>query len=183
MTGALSSHYAEALADAVFSPDSGLSPEDAMNQLQSAATLVHESKDLELVLLSPAVTRSRKNAVVSKLSDQLGLHRLIRNFFLVVVSHRRISELPAMQQDFELAVDRRTGWIPAEIGSAHELSPEQREKIEHILGAKLGKFIRAHYKVDPSLIGGIRAHVASKEYDATVRGKLEGMRRRLALHL
>ena len=183
MGGALSSHYAEALADAVFAPDSGLSPEEAITQLQSAAALVKDSKDLELVLLSPAVSRSRKNAVISKLAEGLGLHKLIRNFLLVVVSHRRTPELPSMEQNFELAVDRRTGWIPADITSAHELSPEQRERIEHILGSKLGKFIRAHYKVDPSVIGGIRAHVASKEYDATVRGKLESMRRRLISHL
>ena len=80
-------------------------------------------------------------------------------------------------------VDERTGWLPAEIISAHELTPQEREQIEHSLGVKLGKFIRAHYAVDPSVIGGVRAHVASKEYDATIRGKLEGMRARLVSHL
>ncbi|HEX4167602.1 MAG TPA: ATP synthase F1 subunit delta [Bryobacteraceae bacterium] len=182
MTDALSSHYAEALANAVFGPESGVTPEEATEQLKWAADLISESKDVERALLSPSVSKIRKQAIAGKLADQLGLHRLIKNFLLVVVSHRRIRELPAMQQDFELIVDERTGWLPAKITSAHELGAEQRQSIERALGSKLGKFIRAHYIVDPSVIGGIRAHIASREYDATVRGKLESMRVRLLSH-
>jgi len=180
MTGALTSHYANALADAVFKPNSGLSPKDAVEQLRAADALVSGSKELERALLSPAVSRNRKNAVIAKLADDLGLHRIIRNFLLVVVGHRRIHQFAQMQRDFELVVDERLGWIPAEIASAHELNAQQREQIERALGAKLGRFIRAHYSVDPSLIAGVRARVASKEYNATLRSKVEDMRYRLA---
>lgn len=183
MTDALSSHYARALADAVFRPNSGLSPEDAVAQLRSAESLITGSDQLQRVLLSPAVPKSKKNAVLSKLADELGLHRLIRNFLLVVVSHRRTHEISAIRQDFELLSDERLGWVPADIASAHELGPSEREQIERALGTKLGKFIRAHYSVDPSLLAGVRARVASHEYDATLRGKLENMRYRLAAAL
>jgi F-type H+-transporting ATPase subunit delta len=59
------------------------------------------------------------------------------------------------------------------------LAPNQREAIERALGTKLGKFIRAHYKVDDTLLAGVRARVGAKEYDATLRGKLESLRQRL----
>jgi F-type H+-transporting ATPase subunit delta len=183
MADALSRHYAGALADAVFAPDSGLSPKDAIAQVKEIASLVTTSKELERAMLSPAVTKLRKQAVISRIADDLGLHRLIRNFLLVVVSHRRIRDLNEIVKNFELIVDERTGWIPAEIASAHELKPEQRQDIERVLGAKLGKYVRAHYQVDPALIGGVRARVASKEYDATVRGKLESLRQRLAANV
>jgi len=183
MADALSNHYAEALANAVFAPGSDLSAEAASEQLKAAVGLLRDSQDLQLAMLSPAVNKTRKQAVIGKLADQLGLHRLIKNFLLVVVSHRRTRELPAMQKSFDLIVDERTGWIAAEIASAHELNPEQREEVERALGTKLGKFIRAEYQVDPALIGGIRAHLAAKEYDATVRGQLESMRLRLVARL
>lgn len=179
MIDALAVHYAEALATAVFAPNSGLTPEAASRQLKDSIDLLQESKDLERVLLSPAVIKTRKQAVIGKLADMLGLHRLIKNFLLVVVSHRRTRELPSIQQSFDLIVDERTGWLPADITSAHELNPEQREQIERALGMKLGRFIRGNYRVDPAVIGGIRAHVAAVEYDATVRGSLESMRSRL----
>ncbi len=88
-----------------------------------------------------------------------------------------------MRQKFEIVVDERLGWIPADISSARELNPQQRQDIERVLGTKLGKFIRAHYKVEPALLAGVRARVASKEYDATLRGKLESMHQRLVAHL
>lgn len=181
MIGALATHYARALADVVFAPNSALAPADAVEQLRSLEELISGSKDLERALLSPAVLKSRKEAVVSKLAGELGVHRIIRNFLLVVVSHRRTKELSAMRQQFEAVVDERLGWIPAEITSARELRAANKEQIERALGAKLGKFIRAHYTVDPELLAGVRARVASREYDASLRGRLENMRQRLAV--
>ena len=179
MTDALATHYARALADAVFGPRSDLSPQDAVEQLRSIDSLISGSKELQRVLLSPAVVKTRKQAVVSKLAEELGLNHLIRNFILVVVSHRRTYGLSGMRQQFEALVDERLGWVPAEISSARELTSQQKEEIERALGTKLGKFIRPTYKVEPQLLAGIRARVASREYDASVRGKLEDMRQML----
>jgi F-type H+-transporting ATPase subunit delta len=163
----------------VFRPNSGLAPVDARGQLAAATDLVSSSPELRIALLSPAVTKPRKEAVIARLADDLGLHRLIKNFLLVLVSHRRISELQHIQKEFELVADEREGWIRAEIMSAKDLSAPQKEEIERALGTRLGKFIRAQYLVDPALIAGIRARVASVEYDASLRGKLESMRQRL----
>jgi F-type H+-transporting ATPase subunit delta len=182
MAAALAGHYASALADAVFAPNSGLSAENAVTQLREAEALVSGSKELQLALGSPAVGKQRKTAVIAKLADLLELHRLVRNFLLVVVAHRRTRDLRDMRQHFEAAVDARLGWVPAEVTSARELGEQQRQEVERILGTKLGKFIRATYGVDAGLIGGLRARVASREYDASVRGKLESMRQRLARH-
>ncbi len=180
MQGALAVHYADALADAVFAPNSGLRPEDAIAQLRAVEQLISGSELLQRALVSPAVNKSRKSAIVTRLADEMEVHRKIRNFLLVLVSHRRTKELGAIRRSFEEVVDERLGWIPARITSAKELTAEQREHIERALGTEFGKFIRAHYQVDPSLIGGVRAHVGSKEYDATIRGRLESMRLRLA---
>ena len=77
-----------------------------------------------------------------------------------------------MRREFERIVDERLGWVPADVTSARELSPKEKEEVERVLGSKLGKYIRAHYAVDPNLLGGVRARVASREYDATVRSRL-----------
>jgi F-type H+-transporting ATPase subunit delta len=180
---ALSVHYAQALADAVFAPNSGLAPHDAVEQFRSAESLLTNSKQLQLALLSPAVSKTRKEAVISKLAQEMNLHRVVRNFLLVVVSHRRVADLKAVRESFEEVVDERLGWVRAEIASAHDVAPAEREEIERALGQRLGKFIRATYVVDSALIGGVRARVASKEYDATVRGKLDSLRQRLVSSL
>jgi F-type H+-transporting ATPase subunit delta len=180
MPGALAVHYAEALAESVFRPDSGLTPPDALSQLHMAETVLSGSKPLEHALNSPGVSKARRRAVVEKLASQMAFHRLLRNFLVVVVSHRRTHQLPAIRRAFEAAVDQRLGFAPAQIASAKELSADQKQQIEQALSAKLGKSLRAAYVVDPALLGGVRARVASREYDASVKGKLESMRERLA---
>lgn len=179
MTNALATHYAQALADVVFAPEAGISPEHAVEQFREAEGLVSGSEDLQKVLASPAVKRSRKIAIMSELAEKLALNRLLRNFLLVVIRHRRASELSRIRAEFERVVDERLGWVPAEIASAHDLTEEQRSQIEGSLSDRLNKRIRAHYRIDPALLGGVRVRVASREYDATLRGKLESMRREL----
>lgn len=179
MTGALAAHYADALASAIFAENAGISPQDAVEQLRSVDDLVSGSVQLKRALLSPAINKSKKAAVLSSLAEELGLHRLIRNFLLVIVAHRRTNDISGIRQEFEAAVDKRLGWVPAEVTSAQELSAGEKEEIERALGGKLGKFIRATYQVDANLLAGVRARVASKEYDATLRGKLESLRQTL----
>ena len=176
MNGASASHYACALADAVLSPDSDLEPQQAVDQLRSAESLLAASRQLQLVLLSPAVSRDQKIALIRQLANQCGFHKTICNFLLIITLHRRTSELKQMCSNFGSILDTRLGRISAEISSARELTAEQRGEIERVLRSSLGKEIRARYKIDPFLLGGIKASVDSKEYDATIRGRLERLR-------
>jgi F-type H+-transporting ATPase subunit delta len=180
MVDALSTHYAHALADAVFEPNSGLSPEDALEQLSTAVALFNSSRDLHQVLLSPAIPRGKKTEIVGRLLDEEGVHRLIRNFLMVIVEHRRTGELEHIRNSFEAAIDERQGFVRAEIVSANELTGAQKEELLRALGTKAGKYIRPVYKVDKSIVGGVIARFGSREYDGSVTGRLEAMRRQLS---
>ena len=183
MNTALASHYASALADAVFSSDSDLAPQDAVEQLRTVASLLLACRQLQVILPSPAVRKDQKSALVDQLAGEFALHRTLRNFMLLVVLHRRTGELKRILADFEQLVDERLGFVPAEIYSARELSAEERGKIERALSDRLGKAVRARYKVDSSVLGGVKASVDSKEYDATIRGQLERLRTHLFANL
>jgi len=179
MRDALSDHYAHALADAVFADASGLAPKEAIKQLNAAADLLQSSEQLRLILLSPAVPRAKKTQIIGRLLDEQGVHRLIRNFLMVIVEHRRTGELDRIQGSFEEAVDERQGFVRAEIVSAYELTEAQRQELLHALGTKAGKFIRPVYKIDKNILGGVIARLGSKEYDGSLTGRLAAMRRRL----
>jgi F-type H+-transporting ATPase subunit delta len=180
MVDALSSHYAEALADGVFAPNSGITPEEAVAQLKSAVEVFASSPDLKQVLMSPAVPREKKTQVVGAVLSEDGLHRLIRNFLMVIVEHRRTAELERIENSFEAAVDKRQGYVRADIISAVPLTDSQREELLHALGTKVGKFIRPVYQLDKNIVGGVIARFGSREYDGSVTGRLEAMRRRLS---
>jgi F-type H+-transporting ATPase subunit delta len=183
MNGALASHYARALADWVLSPESDLQPQQALDQLYSIEYALSSSDDLQLVLRSPTVSKGDKFMLAERLAEELALHRTIRNFMLLVVTHGRTHEIGRMVAEFDRVIDERRGIVPAKVFSARELSHQERETVERALSSNLGRPTRARYEVDSSLLGGIRAIVDSKEYDASLRGRLERLRTELFSHI
>jgi F-type H+-transporting ATPase subunit delta len=180
MSLAIANRYARALADAVLSPGSGLEAPSALAQLSDFNLLLGASSDLRNVLLSPAVPASRKRAVVAKLGEPLGLHKLIRNFRFVVIDHRRAGQLNEIVAAFELAIDERLGRVRAKVSSPTPLAGPERDSLHAQLARMTGKQVRCEFQVDPNLLGGVSVRIGSTIYDGSVRGQLESLRRRLA---
>ncbi len=179
MASALAYRYARALVDIVLQPGSQLKPEDAVAQLQSAATMVADSHELRNALLTPAISPSRKRAAMGKLLQELGASTVIRNFIFVVIDHRRIAMLDEMREAFELALEERLGFARAEVVSASALDDQHKAQLESELARLTGKRMRLHFAVDPELLGGAAARIGSTLYDGSLRGQLEQMRRQL----
>ena len=177
---AVAARYANALADVVSAPDSAVQPLDAARELRDFEAVLAQSHDLREVLHTPAITGSRKKAVVGRLADLLKLSRISRNFLLVLIGHRRITLLAEILQTFEIVLDERAGYIRAEISSASALDDAQRARIGAEIEKIAGKRIRSAWLVDESLIGGVVAKVGSTVYDGSVRGSLESLGRRLS---
>lgn len=177
MLSAVGSRYARALVDAVMAPGSGLKPADALAQLRSMEQLLAESADLRAALLTPSIPTSRKRAVIGKFADTLGCARVIRNFFFVLLDHRRIAQLSEIREAFDLLIDQQMGFVRADVISAEPLDERQSADLQAELTKVSGKQIRPHFTVDPSLLGGVRARVGSTMYDGSIRGQLEQMRR------
>jgi F-type H+-transporting ATPase subunit delta len=178
MSLAVATRYARALADVA--TGAGLTPEAVLAQLKDFQAAVASSPDLKNVLSSPAVSPSRKRAVVTQLSEPMGLGEKVRNFLYVLIDHRRVGLLGTIAQAFEVVMDERLGRVRADIASALPLSDEQKAQLLAELARISGRQVRPEYAIDTSLVGGITARIGSTIYDGSVRGRLESMRRRLA---
>jgi F-type H+-transporting ATPase subunit delta len=180
MPHALASRYAQALADAVLAPTSGVDPRQALAQLRSVEDLVESAPELRNVLLSPAIATSKKRAVMGRFAEQLGVTRLVRNFLFVVVDRRRADILDEIAAAFEAALDERLGFVRAEVTSAAPLSDRQQSALQESLSRVAGKQVRCEFKLNPELIGGVIARIGSKVYDGSVRTQLQSLGQRLA---
>jgi F-type H+-transporting ATPase subunit delta len=173
MLSAVSTRYARALVEVVTEPGSGIEPQVALEQLRQVAAMISGSEDLRNALLSPAVSPSRKRAVVAKLID---VHAKIRNFLYVVIDHRRVHEIPSMVEAFDVLLDEHLGFVRAEVSSAKPLNDGQKSALETQLTRMAGKKAKLKYQTDPGLVAGVVARVGSKVYDGSVRGQLERLR-------
>lgn len=179
MALAVASRYARALADLVLDPARGMSAETAISELVGFEQMVAGSSDLRNILLSPAVTPSRKRAVIAKLTADPAMSRLVRNFLYVMIDHRRTAMLAEIREAFRALVDERSGAVAADVKAARDLGAEERQRIAERLGRMTGKKVRCKFSVDDSLIGGLVTRIGSTVYDGSVRGQLDVLRRRL----
>ena len=173
---AIVSRYASALADVV-TGSKGVVAAEVTQQLRSFEALLAELRN---ALVSPAVAPARKRSVVGKLADQLGVAKIVRNFLLVLIDHRRLTALAQIVDAFEVQLDARLGFIRAELHSARELDERQKTALSDELSRMTGKKVRARFAVEPELIGGVLVRIGSTVYDGSVRGQLDTLGRRLA---
>ena len=176
MLSAISTRYAKALVDVVTEPGSNIDPQQAMEQLRQSAAMISASDDLRNALLSPAVSPSRKRAVIQKLTAEMSIHVKLRNFLYVVIDHRRVHEIPSIVEAFEVLLDEQLGFIRADVSSAKPLDDAQRAALEIQLTRMAGKKAKLKFQTDPALVAGVVARVGSKVYDGSVRGQLERLR-------
>ncbi len=177
---AVATRYSRALADVTTAPAASLKPVDALSQLRSFEAAYHGSQELQNALTTPAVPVARKRAVVGRLADHLKLSPIARNFLFVLIDHRRINQLEAILNGFELIVDERLGFARAEVSTPRELTEAQRGAINAQLEQLTGKRMRTRFSIDPALIGGVVARIGSTVYDGSVRGQLQALGQRLS---
>lgn len=174
--------YARALVDVVTAPGSGIDPARVRTEMGAIEEMLAGSTDLRNALLSPAVSPSRKRAVMARLLEPLGVAKQVRNFVFVVIDHRRIHEFSTIVEAFELLLDERLGFVRADVSSAYALTEAQRAALDEQLSRLTGKKTKLEFTTDPDLLAGVIARVGSTVYDGSVKGQFERLRAKLTMN-
>jgi F-type H+-transporting ATPase subunit delta len=166
--------YASALFEAASEKDR---LDLAREQLNEFLRALDEVPALRALLENPEVdTRERTETLRAVLADA---DELVRNFLLLVTEKGRAHELPEIVQEFEALVARQEGILDVELTTAVELSDEEARSILDRIESVSDRKLRATRKVDPGLIGGFVLQAGSHRVDASVRSRLQLLRRQL----
>ncbi len=166
--------YARALADVVF--DQHLDPGKTLQDAQSMAQLVASSRELREVWEAPSIPDEQKRALLDAIVAREGISRPVRNFMAVLMDHRRIKFLEPVVTGFEQELNRRMGFVEAQIVSARVLAEPERSRLEAQVEKLTGHKVRARYTQDGSILGGAIIKVGSTIYDGSVKGQLDRIR-------
>jgi F0F1-type ATP synthase delta subunit len=85
MISVIANRYAHALVDVVTAPGSGLDTKTVGDQLGEVAGTILASHQLRAVLMSPAVPKAKKKAVIGRVADAMGLPKKLKNFLFITV--------------------------------------------------------------------------------------------------
>ena len=167
--------YAKALFEAA--QDAGRV--DAVDRdLGVFAEALDGSPELVAFLGNPQVETAGKIDVVGQLSE--GGDDLVRNALRLLAEKGRAGEIAQVHAEFRAFVDRARGRVAVELTTAHELSDAEAHVIVGKIEQASGRTVEATRNVDSSLIGGMILQAGSLRVDASVRGRLERLRRELA---
>jgi F-type H+-transporting ATPase subunit delta len=135
-----------------------------------------ESADLRAVARSPLIDPADKARALVAVAQKLGVSELGRNLIGVAAQNRRAAELPAIASAFRALAARHRGVRRVEIVSARPLGAAEKTAIVEQLGKTLGEKVDAETRVDDSLIGGFVVNVGSRQFDASIKSKLDALR-------
>jgi F-type H+-transporting ATPase subunit delta len=152
--------------------------EAVQSDLAAFAAALEESAELASFLASPQVDSGSKADALGQIAE--GADELVRNFLRLVAEKGRAHELAAIREEFDALVDEAKGRVAVELTTAFELSDDEAAEIVGRIEKSSGRTVEATRHVDPNLIGGMILQAGSLRVDASVRGRLERLRRELA---
>jgi len=173
----VTSTYARAFADVVL--DRRLDAGKLLKELQVLVALLGGSKDLREVWEAPSIPSGQKVKLLDAIVSREGISGEVRNFIAVLIDNRRIPFLALIEKQFEQELNERMGFVEAGITTAKKLNPEARHNLETQVETMTGKKVRANYKLDESLLGGVVVRIGSTIYNGSVKGQLEKIREQL----
>ena len=146
-------------------------------ELADFAAAVRDVPELRSALRNPQLEPRTKVAVLDELlgeSDQL-----LRNFLRLVAEKGRVGSIEEIAREFDRLMAREERRLNVELTTARELSDDEARDLLQQIEQASGRKIEATRRVDPNLIAGFVLQAGSMRVDASVRGRLEGLRQEL----
>ena len=146
-------------------------------QLEDFATAVAEVPELRAVLRNPQVDPRAKARLLDELLGDAD--ELVRNFVRLTAEKGRVGGIEEIAREFERLVAAEERRLNVALTTAYELSDDEAAQIVEQIVQASGRTVEATRAVDPDLIGGLVLEAGSLRVDASVRGRLERLRREL----
>jgi ATP synthase F1 delta subunit len=102
------------------------------------------------------------------------------NFLKLLIENHRMPVIFRARQQFERMWERENELLPVEITSAIELDQDTTESLGREIGERAGRRVTLAARVDPNILGGIVLRVGNSILDASIRNRLEQLRKHVA---
>ena len=136
-------------------------------------TVYKTSEDLKNFIKNPTQSQSIQLEILDKISAQMNLSKIIKNFLSVLVIKRRIFFINKIFLNFLSLASKQRGEIKASLISSKNLTREELDTLNKELSQTTGTPIAFDYKVDENLIGGMKMQIGSLMIDTSIKNKLK----------
>jgi F-type H+-transporting ATPase subunit delta len=167
--------YAEALFDVA--KEKGKLDEIG-GQLDEFVDALEGDHDLQVFFFSPYFSSAEKVDGLRRAID--GADPELVNFLELLIEKNRMTEIFRIRRQFEQLWKQENKRIDVTVTSAVELDPAVVEKIGGEIERQTGRTVELASRVDGEILGGIVLQVGNMVLDASIRSRLEKLRKSVA---
>ena len=147
-------------------------------QLDQFATALQGDRNLQVFLFSPYFSSEEKKDGLRKAVTEAD--PAVENFLELLVEKHRMPAIFRIQRAFAKLWEREKNFLPVDITSAVELDAVVVEQIGKTIGDQTGRTVEVSAKVEPAIIGGLVVRVGNSILDASIKHRLEQLRKQVA---
>ncbi len=151
---------------------------DVRAQLGEFADAVSESNDLQVFFFSPYFNSQEKKDGIARVLS--GADERFQRFLELLAEKHRMPTVFRVRRRFEELWAEENRVLEASITSATELDDKVVSKIGKRIEEQTGRNVQLSSHVDPDVLGGLVIRVGNTIMDASVRNRLERLRRQVA---
>ena len=170
---------AHAYADALFEVAREKGKLDAIReQLAQFADAVDGNRELQVFLFSPYFSSAEKVDGVKRAVT--GADAELLNFLELLIEKGRMTEVFRVRRQFEELWKQENRRIDVTVTSAVELDPAVVGRIGEEIQRQTGQEVDLASRVDAEILGGVVLQVGNMVLDASIRNRLEKLRKSVA---
>jgi F-type H+-transporting ATPase subunit delta len=147
-------------------------------QLDQFADALEGNRELEVFFFSPYFSTTEKRDGLDRLIE--GADPLLMNFLALLIENHRMPVIFRIRQRYERLWEEENRTLPVQITSAIELDPDTTESLGKTIGERTGRRVKLAARVDPDILGGVVLRIGNSILDASIRNRLEQLRRHVA---
>jgi F-type H+-transporting ATPase subunit delta len=148
------------------------------DQLAQLADALAANRQLAIFFFSPYFSTDEKKDGLARVVQDAD--PTLVNFINVLIENHRMPVLFRIRDEYQRLWEEENRMLPVEITSAVELDPQTAESLGRTIGERTGRRVELASRVDPQIIGGIVLRVGNSILDASIRNRLEQLRRQVA---
>jgi ATP synthase F1 delta subunit len=170
---------ARVYAEALFEVGRDRGRLDALHeQLGALADAVAADRDLQVFLFSPYFTSTEKRDGARRAIS--GAEPELLNFLELLIEKQRMPELFRIRRELDELWKRENRRLDVTVTSAVELDPAVVARIGEEIERQTGERVELASRVDDEILGGIVLQVGNMVLDASIRSRLEKLRKSVA---
>ncbi len=148
------------------------------DQIGEFAEALQANRDLQVFFFSPYFsTEEKKRGLQSAVSDA---DPVVLNFLELLVEKHRMPVVFRIRRQLDELWEQENCLLRVEVTSAVDLDRSVVEQIGERVGQQTGRRVELASHVDPDILGGIVLQVGNSILDASIRNRLDQLRREVA---